>query len=67
MNDETEKYFKVRFNICLDDLSVFWREIPDAKRLKLIKSIIWTAPDSQNFLEKVKQTLNSEKFMEQMD
>ena len=58
----------LELKIDLYSLSALWEgDVPDYKRLALIRSIVLMAPDCHAFKDKVIKTLNSGDFDELMD
>jgi len=49
------------------DFSHFWAKWSKKQRMEVIKSLIYTAPDSYSFHQKVVKTLTSEAFKETLD
>lgn len=62
-NKNLEIIFKVR----LYDLESLWADVSEKQRIAIIKSVIYTSPNTQVFHGKVIKELYSDKFMEMLD
>lgn len=67
MTNETEKHNNTKITISMRDMSYLWYDLSDNVRMEMVKSIIWTAPDSHTFYGKLMWCLNSEKFQSSID
>ena len=65
MNSEQHCNMKVPLRI--DDVRSLWSEASDKVRMEILKSVIWTSPDTHGFYAKAMKVLNSERFRETLD
>ncbi len=56
-----------RLSLTVENLRCIFEDWNDKQRLEVIKSLIWTAPDSHSFLAKVQQLAASRRFTETID
>ena len=65
--DAHEKHCGFKLRLTIEDVRGIWSEADDKVRLEILKSLIWTAPDSRGFSEKALKLLSSPKFWEDVD
>lgn len=53
--------------LTLDEVRFLWADLPDNKRMEVLKSVIWTAPDMHSFHEKVVKVVTSPRFKYTLD
>lgn len=58
---------KQTVHVTLDVARGLWHELPEKKRLEVLRSVIYLAPDARGFYEKVLRMLQSTAFEETID
>jgi hypothetical protein len=61
------EHVDTKLSIHLGDARGLWADASDKVRLEIIKSVIWTAPDMEEFSRKVLHLLESRSFRESLD
>ena len=65
--DQGEKHCNTKISITIEEMRSLWSELPDKQRMEVIKSVIWTAPNSYGFWEKVCKQICNQKFGDKID
>ena len=64
---EAEKHCNTKITTDIESMRGLWKDATDNQRLEIIKSVIWTAPNMEQFYDKVLKTLDREKFGQTLD
>jgi len=61
------KHLNTKLNVSIGDARGLWADANKKHRLEIIKSVIWTAPDMEEFCQEVIKLLESREFRESLD
>lgn len=61
------KHCDLKIPVRLEDARALWADLPDSKRLEVLKSVIWTATDMHGFYQKARKLINSQAFQDTLD
>lgn len=48
----------MKLNISIENMKFLWDDLTEKQRIELIKSLIFTAPDTQEFCGKIKNVID---------
>ena len=57
----------MKISLDIQTLAYLWDDVSDKARTKIVKSLILSAPNAQEFYDKVMLEINSIKFKERID
>lgn len=62
-----EKHCALNLNLTLDTVRVLWADLDDKRRMEVLKSVIWTAPDMHAFHAKALKVLAHPNFLNSLN
>ncbi len=62
-----KQHCELNLNLTLENVRSIWCDLDDEKRMEVLKSVIWMAPDNHLFYDKAIKEICSDKFKETLD